>query len=165
VIRPVFTLAAASLAVLLGMAGLVRGAQPQAGASAGPGAEPGVYVSGAYVRQSANGVNVAAYFTIYNTTDSDDALVEIRSGAGAVVGVHDSSGGTMTAVLSLPIPAKSSVVLTPGKYHVMIEKLYGPLKVGQTVNLQLRFRDAGDVLVTAPVVAIGAPAPTAVPPS
>jgi copper(I)-binding protein len=43
----------------------------------------------------------------------------------------------------------------------MIEKLYGSLKPGQTVNLQLSFAKAGEVLVTAPVIAIAAPAPTA----
>jgi hypothetical protein len=39
--------------------------------------------------------------------------------------------------------------------------LYGTLKPGQTVNLQFTFAHAGEILVTAPVIAILAPAPTA----
>ncbi|MDQ1742946.1 MAG: Copper chaperone PCu(A)C, partial [Pseudonocardiales bacterium] len=58
-------------------------------------------------------------------------------------------------------PAGGSVSLAPGKGHVMITKLYGPLKAGQSVNLQLSFDKAGQVLVTAPVIAVTAPAPTA----
>ena len=42
----------------------------------------------------------------------------------------------------------------------MIEKLYGPIKAGQSVNLQLTFAHAGQLLVTAPVIGVTAPAPT-----
>jgi len=42
----------------------------------------------------------------------------------------------------------------------MIEKLFGPLKPGQSVNLALTFADAGTIDVSAPVIALGAPAPT-----
>ena len=46
----------------------------------------------------------------------------------------------------------------------MIEKLYGPLKAGQSVNLQLTFAKAGQLLLTVPVIGVGAPAPTAAAP-
>jgi copper(I)-binding protein len=42
----------------------------------------------------------------------------------------------------------------------MIERLVGPLKPGQFVNLQLTFANAGPINVSAPVIAINAPAPT-----
>ncbi|UQX87656.1 copper chaperone PCu(A)C [Jatrophihabitans telluris] len=166
--RPPWTFFVAALAILLGMAGLVRGSIPQSSASTG-GAAPTtasaspIVVGGAYVREPANDVNAAAYFTVYNTTGTPDRLMSITSGAGAVASLHDysASGGMIGLANGLEIPAHGSVVLTPGKVHVMIEKLYGPIKVGQTVNLQLSFADAGDVLVTAPVIALTAPAPTA----
>ncbi len=63
----------------------------------------------------------------------------------------------------LRIPAHSSVTLSPGKGHVMIERIYGTLKPGQTVDIELDFARAGPVIVSATVIAIGAPAPTAVP--
>ena len=43
----------------------------------------------------------------------------------------------------------------------MIGGLFGPLKPGQTVDMELQFRDAGVVQVTAPVVAVGTGPPSA----
>lgn len=159
---------AAALAVLLGMAGLVRGSVPQSAAvGSGPSAASSspIVIGGAYVREPANDVNAAAYFTIYNTTGTADQLVSVNSGAGGQATLHIEQNGAMSATGELTIPAKGSVTLEPGRGHVMIEKLYGPLKPGQTVNLELDFKNAGPVLVTAPVIAIAAPAPTAIGPS
>jgi len=116
------------------------------------------------VREPANGVNAAAYFTLYNTTDSLDVLTAVDSGAGAETTLHTESGGGMQQSAGLSIPPHSSLSLTPGKGHVMIEKLYGPLKAGQSVNFQLTFAKAGQLLLTVPVIAVSAPAPTPVAP-
>ena len=153
-------LIAAVLLTLAGVAGLVRGAQPQAAASGGAAAGPRdpIVVSGAYVREPANGINAAAYFTVYNTTDAPDVLTAVESGAGEQTTLH-TDGMRPTAELS--IPAHGSLALSPGKGHVMIEKLYGPLKPGQSVNFQLTFAKAGQLLLTAPVIAVTAPASTA----
>jgi copper(I)-binding protein len=165
VIRPPLSLLVAGLAVLIGMAGLVRGSIPQTAAadSASSIQTAPIVVGGAYVREPATTVNAAAYFTIFNTTDTPDVLTSVASGAGAAASLHSetASGGMKITSAGLTIPAKSSVALSPGKGHVMIEKLYGALKAGQTVNLQLTFARAGEVLVTAPVVGLLAPAPTA----
>ncbi len=58
------------------------------------------------------------------------------------------------------IPAHGKLVLSTGKGHVMIEQLFGTLKPGQNVNLALTFERAGEIEVSAPVIALGAPAPT-----
>jgi hypothetical protein len=157
-------LIAAVLLSLAGLAGLVRGSEPQpvatdSGAAAAPNAP--IVVSGAYVREPANGINAAAYFTIYNTTGTPDVLTAVTSGAGGQTSLHAESSGGMRNSTGLSIPARGSVTLSPGKGHVMIEKLYGPLKPGQSVNFQLTFAKAGQVLLTAPVIAVAAPAPTA----
>ncbi|HEY2043979.1 MAG TPA: copper chaperone PCu(A)C [Jatrophihabitans sp.] len=166
-IRPPLSLLAAGLAILIGMAGLVRGAVPQSTgsvSSSSSSAAP-IVVSGAYVREPATPNNAAAYFTVSNTTGTDDVLTSVASGAGGQAAVHtEDAGGSMTLMSSgLVVPAHSSVTLAPGKGHVMIEQLYGTLRPGQTVNLQLTFAHAGQVLVTAPVIAIASPAPTAGP--
>jgi copper(I)-binding protein len=109
-------------------------------------------------------VNAAAYFTITNNTGAPDVLRSVASGAGAETSLHTEQGGSMHAASAgLSIPARGSVVLAPGKGHLMIEKLYGPLKAGQSVNFELEFDKNGRVLVTAPVIAVTAPAPTAAP--
>lgn len=158
------SLVAAVLLTVAGLAGLVRGAVPQSSVAftgAGAGAGEPIVVSGAYVREPANGVSAAAYLTLYNTGDTADALRTVQSGAGADTSLHGDPSGAMQHTAELSIPAHGSVTLSPGKGHIMITKLYGPLKAGQSVNLQLTFDNSGQLLVTAPVIAVTAPAPTA----
>jgi len=153
-------LIAAAVVLLAGLVGLVRGAQPQHQAKPPAAASPGIVVGGAYVREPANGVNAAAYLTVYNTTGAADQLLGVRTGAGAQASVHvENASGGMSQAAESTVPAHGSLALTPGKGHLMIEQLYGPLKAGQTVNLDLTFATAGDVLVTAPVIGVTAPAP------
>jgi len=158
------SLVAAVLLTVAGLAGLVRGAVPQPSAtvtSTMHGGDQPIVVSGAYVREPANGVSAAAYLTLYNTGDTADALRSVQSGAGADTSLHGDPSGAMQHTAELSIPAHGSVSLSPGKGHIMIAKLYGPLKAGQSVNLQLTFANSGQLLVTAPVIAVTAPAPTA----
>ena len=58
------------------------------------------------------------------------------------------------------IPAHGKLVLSTGHGHVMIEKLFGQVRAGQTINLNLTFEHAGVVSIVAKVVALGAPAHT-----
>ncbi|MEO6504314.1 MAG: copper chaperone PCu(A)C [Jatrophihabitantaceae bacterium] len=152
-------LIAAVLLVVVGLAGLVRGSgSPATAADTVAESQRPVVVSGAYVREPANGVNAAAYLTLYNTTDTPDVLTTAQSGAGAETTLHTDS---MAESGGLSIPAHGSATLSPGKGHIMIDKLYGPLKAGQSVNIQLTFEKSGQLLLTVPVIAVTAPAPTA----
>jgi copper(I)-binding protein len=164
--RPPLSLLAATVVALAGFAGLVRGALPVSSATSGSSTisstSAPIVVGGAYVRQPANGINAAAYFTIYNTTGVPDQLLAVNSGAGAQTTLHlETPGGMQLASGGLTIPAHGSAALAPGKGHAMIEQLYGPIKAGQTVNLELTFAKAGEVLVTAQVIGVTAPAPSA----
>ena len=142
---------------LLGATALVRGAVPQTGAGASP-AVP-IVVSNAYVRPPVlSGDPAAAYFTVRNNGDRSDRLVSVISGAGAEAVLH-TAGMTVTSTEPV-IPAHGTLVLSTGRGHVMIEKLYGPLTAGQTTNLTLTFDRAGEVSVAAKVIAVGASAPT-----
>jgi periplasmic copper chaperone A len=163
---PVIVVVAGAVAVV-GLAGLIRGAVPLAAAGGGgtvsvPSAAP-IVVTNAYVREPASPDVAAAYFTISNTTDTDDTLIGVDSGAGKTTALHNGSMAEMTG--GLRIPAHSSVTLSPGDGHVMIQDLLGPLKPGQTVNLQLTFAHNIPLIVQAPVISINAPAPGASPPS
>jgi periplasmic copper chaperone A len=156
-------LVAGLLAVVLGAAGLIRSTatQSQAGGSGQSAAQP-IVVTNAFIRPPAPpNTTAAAYFTVYNTTAQPDTLESVASGAGATAVLHTTIDGVMTAVTGgLQIPAKGSLVLSVGTGHVMIGQLFGPLKAGQTVNLELTFANAGVVEVTAKVIALLAPAPT-----
>ena len=160
--------AVAGMAVaVLGAAGLIRAAVPLpvGGASDATSSSLPIVVSGAYVRQPAPPTDAAAaYFTVYNTTGRPDRLESVISGAGATAVLHSVENGRMTVDPSgVTIPAHGKLVLSTGSGHVMIEQLFGTLRPGQSVNLDLTFADAGVITVTAPVIALGAPAPTTAP--
>ena len=152
---------AASALIVLGAAGMIRGAMPQTVARGSTSADsPPIVVAGAYVRQPAPPTDsAAAYFTVYNTAAKDDTLTSVTSGAGATAVLHALVDGNMGAANGVVIPAHSSLVLSTGRGHVMIQQLFGDLLPGQTVNLELVFATAGPIEVTAPVIALGAPAP------
>ena len=161
--RPPVLVAVAGVVAVVGLAGLIRGAVPLAAAGGGGSASSSagvpIVVTNAYVREPASPDVAAAYFTISNTTGTDDTLISVDSGAGKETALHNSSMAEMTGGLRLP--AHSSVTLSPGNGHVMIENLLGPLQPGQTVNLQLTFAHNIPLIVEAPVIAINAPAPGA----
>lgn len=150
--------AAGVLILAVGTAGLVRGAVPQAAANASgdTGSAP-IVVSDAFVRPPVPPTQLAAaYFTVYNTTSVDDTLLSVATGAGATAELHKEVNGVMTAISGgVVIPAHGSLVLSVGKGHVMIGDLFGPLKAGQLVNIELTFANAGPVDVVAPVKPFG----------
>lgn len=182
-------LVAAALACVLGAVGLVRGLLPEpAGAAAGN--EPAqtvpadavrqgdLAVYGAYVREPASPDTAAAYFSVTNLGDRSEHLTGLSSGAATSAAVHDvpAAGGTASATPADPAEGASvgmtpsgpveirpgqTLTLSPGKGHVMLEGLIGPLVPGQQVSLLLTFEKAGQMLLDVPVIAIGAPAPTA----
>ena len=56
----------------------------------------------------------------------------------------------------LQVPAKGTVVLKPGSYHVMLIGLKNALKAGDSFPVTLVFEKAGNVSITVPVRAMGA---------
>lgn len=150
-------LAAGALILAVGTAGLIRGAVPQATATAGDTGAAPIVVTDAFVRPPVPPTQLAAaYFTVYNTTSVDDTLLSVATGAGSTAELHKEVNGVMTAISGgVVIPAHGSLVLSVGKGHVMIGGLFGPLKAGQLVNIELTFANAGPVDVVAPVKPFG----------
>jgi copper(I)-binding protein len=151
----------------LGVAGMVRGAMPQS-AAGGPtqSAAGPIVVTNAYIRPPVPpNTTAAAYFTVYNTTAQADRLLAVQSGAGATAVLHTiGHGGEMSADADgVVIPAHGTVTLSPGRGHVMIGQLFGRLKRGQTVDLELDFQNAGPIDVVARVIPFGAAAPSSRP--
>ncbi len=165
---------AAAVAVLLGVGGLVVGARQAAGTAPPARVEASVpadgvtvgdiTVSGAWVRQPASPTVAAAYLSIRNAGSQADSLQSVYSGAARETVLHGQPGvvqpGAHVASGPLAVPAGAVVTLSPARGHVMLEGLTGPLRPGDRVSLLLQFARAGQVLVEAPVIAIGAAAPT-----
>src|SRR5699024_1869045 len=97
-----------------------------------------------------------AYFTLTNSGDRADKLTSASSPAARLVRPMQESGHggvmSMKPLRSLVVPSHGKVTLTPGHYHIMLEKLTGHLEVGDRVRLTLSFAHAGDLRVSLPVV-------------
>jgi hypothetical protein len=124
-----------------------------------------IRVENAWSRAVPDGSEVAVgYLTIRNDGDEPDRLVSASAPFAGETEMHQT---TMTdGVMQMrpvsegvPVPAKSTVTLEPGSYHLMFMRLTGPIKEGDTLPLKLTFERAGIVDVTIQVLGIGAQGP------
>jgi len=53
--------------------------------------------------------------------------------------------------MSVNIPAGEQVVFEPGGYHVMLINLQRDLIDGETISLNLKFKNAGEIRLEVPV--------------
>ena len=116
---------------------------------------PDLRISQVYVPQPASPDVAAAYFTVTNSGDQADTLTAVAGDVSKKTMMHESTGGTMTTVGSLPVPARGKLVFSPGGYHVMLESPTRRLKRGDQVKLTLTFERAGQITVNAPVKPVG----------
>lgn len=136
------------------------------GETARPAAEPSAELTGDAVRvEAAQAVQVpggdtgAIYLRIVNPTAEDDVLESVATPAAKVAEVHETveEGGLLKMEAfpeGLPVPAGSVVALEPGGKHVMLMALERRLEPGGEIELELRFRRAGTLRATVPVVEI-----------
>jgi periplasmic copper chaperone A len=113
-----------------------------------------ISVSAAWARASVTDTG-AAYVTIANNGNADDALLEARSPVAAKVEVHDMTMEGMVMKMrrldALPIKAGDEVALAPGGKHIMLIGLKQALEEGISVPVTLVFEKAGEIEVDAPV--------------
>jgi len=109
----------------------------------------------AWIRAADEGGLSAAYLTISNGSEADDALVDVSAPDVATsVSLHETKTGDdgMTGMYHTPsiaVPAGGTVALEPGGYHVMLEGLQRDLVAGETVRIVLTFERAGPLTVDA----------------
>jgi len=120
-----------------------------------PEAKPGLGVEGAMLVLPAVAGNPAAiYFTLNNTGAAPARLAAISvEGAGSTE-MHETKGGTMSAVNGVDVPANGSAAFARGGLHVMVFGLPGNTLPGAELEMTLTFAD-GDKL-SVPVKAVGA---------
>lgn len=116
-------------------------------------------------RATPGGARVGAgYLTITNRGKQSDRLVSVTSSMAKRVSIH-----SMTMVKGvmrmrplkdgLEIKPGQTVELRPGGYHLMLMGLRQPLIKGKAFKAALKFQNAGKVIVSFDVAAIGAKAP------
>jgi periplasmic copper chaperone A len=147
---------AAFVAVALGASPVVA-QEPKPAVSA-------VTVTAPWARATPGGAKVGgAYLEITAKPGAADALVSAHSTVAGVVElhthVHDGGVMRMRRVEEIAVPAAGKVTLKPGGLHIMLMDLKQPLKEGETIDLTLTFRRAGEVQVKVPVLKVGSPGP------
>lgn len=124
-----------------------------------------IVVQDVWVRATAGAGKVTAgYGIIRNTGDEEDHLLSVGTPVAGMAHIHQSSRESgimkMDPVDQLTIPAGGEVALAPGAtYHFMLMNLSQPLKVGETIELLLTFKNAGPVKATATVQPLSAQKP------
>jgi hypothetical protein len=98
----------------------------------------------------------AAYMTVVNNTDTDDAIIGAATDVAETVELHTVTEGEsgmmqMRPVEEIAVPANGEVELKPGGFHVMLIDLTQDLNEGDTVDLTLTLENAGEVEISAPV--------------
>jgi copper(I)-binding protein len=126
-----------------------------------------IHITQPWARATPKGASSAAgYMTITNNGTAPDRVTCVSSDASAQCQIHSMTmeDGVMKmrpVEGGLEIKPGETVTLKPGGFHIMLLDLKHPLDAGQSLKTTLKFDKAGTVDVSAPVAAIGAPAPGA----
>ena len=121
----------------------------------GAGGE-GVEVHEPWARAAMMGGNSAAYMTIHNYMDTDDAVIGASSDVAEAVELHLSqmdADGVMQMMQQekFDLPAGGELELKPGSYHIMLIGLKQDLMAGDEINITLHFQNSEDLTLTVPV--------------
>lgn len=113
-----------------------------------------IQIQDAYARAMGGmGKSGAVFFTIQNTSEADDRLVDARADVAAMVQLHthkDMGDGVMKMMHvpeGFPVPAGGMHALARGGDHVMLLGLTRDLANGDSFPLTLVFENAGEVVV------------------
>jgi len=101
--------------------------------------------------------NGAVYFTLQNGTDQPLHLQSATTDVAERLSFHETidDKGVMRMIAQpdgFIIPAGESLVLEPGRKHLMLENLRAPLVAGEQFTLTLTFADAASLTLTVPVM-------------
>jgi copper(I)-binding protein len=118
-------------------------------------------ITDAYIPAQASPAVAAAYLTISDANAAGETLLSASTPAAASVQLYETvnsgSTGTMRPLKSLVISADVTVSLAMGNRHLMLMKPPTMLAPGRRVPLTLRFKNAGTVTFSIPVVAVTGP--------
>lgn len=124
----------------------------------------GLAVVDAWARATPPGAELGAvYLRIENRGAEADRLLGASSPAAQAATLHESTEENGVALMrpldGAAIAAGATLDMRPGGAHVMLMGLAAPLKQGGSIPLTLSFERAGNVVVTVPVLPIGADGP------
>ena len=115
------------------------------------------FISNPWARPGAINRNSAAFFSITNKMDQDDTLYSVESDVAKVVELHETYEKEndmmgMRHVDYIIIPARSTMNLKPGSFHVMLIGLNKNLSIGDTEKLTLLFKNSEKIDIPISVI-------------
>lgn len=125
-------------------------------ACGGMPSEPRLSVDDAWARSPAmEGGNGAIYFRLLNEGGEADRLLSVSSSL-ATAEMHqtvakENGAMGMEPLDAVEIPAGGEVEFKQGGMHIMLIGVTGPMSIGDTIPLTLRFELTGDMQITAEV--------------
>jgi hypothetical protein len=129
-----------------------------AGLVAGCGQDPGaaIALTEPWIKEPLPGRAVTAGFLkIENRGSGEEVLLGLECPDAAAVEMHEmfheADMMKMRKMEQWAIPARGSLALAPGGAHLMFLGLRRPLAEGDTVQLTLHFKKAGDRTLSVPV--------------
>ncbi|HVW80000.1 MAG TPA: cytochrome c oxidase assembly protein [Mycobacteriales bacterium] len=129
------------------------------GVTGGHAAAGDLSITHAYIPAPATPSLAAAYFTVTNTGASPDRLLRVSSGdfGSATLHRYATTSDGAERMVAVPggavVPAHGQLSLTPGSYHLMLQRPAKSLRRGMVEQLTLDFARAGHVSLAVPVVA------------
>lgn len=100
----------------------------------------------------------ASFMTLKNMSNHDIVLTQAHSNVANKVELHTHTNENgvmkMRQIPSINIPAEGETALQPGGLHIMLIDLKQPLKSGETIQVELTFKDGSHKTVSMPVKSI-----------
>lgn len=146
----------AALPLLVLVAGCRKEKEPAPEASGAVEARPGLTVTdGELLLPPVSGRPGAAYFTLTNGGDKPVTLAAIDIAGAERAEIHETRGGTMEMLMTLPVAPGETVQFARGGKHVMVFGLSPSLAAGGGAEMTLTFADGDKLSVPLKIAAIG----------
>ncbi len=112
-------------------------------------------VRNAWTLPLGQGMTSGVYLTIDNNTDDGDRLISAFTDVADAVEFHqtfvENDIVRMEPAAGFDIPAGESLLIEPGRYHLMLVNLQRDLSVGESIVVRLHFRSGTELTVEVPV--------------
>jgi len=115
-----------------------------------------ISVEDPYVRLLPKGsMATGAFMTISNSSEKTIKLLSATTSKSKITQIHnhikENGMMKMREIPYLEIPAKSSVKLKPGSFHIMLMQLRSDLVLGEKIKINLSFDNDEKITIDTPV--------------
>jgi len=109
---------------------------------------PQITIEGPYAELSPLFIGSGSFYMMIRNTGGRDKLIGVAASLpGTVIEFHDVRDNRMVRIEEIPIPARDSVDLKPGSFHIMIFNMPKTIQKGSELAVTLRFQRSGERIV------------------